>query len=220
LRTILLSLAVLTLFACADPLAGVDRLSDVDLVDDTSVAAIPEPQEQEAAGFLGRILGTATATSLTDVTYGTQLPFGQVGRVCDAKGRNLGKAVGDIDAPGYKIFDSAPDVVSKRTFYLTGFSDGCPRQFTAATALPAAPSRYEEFRYGPAGANLPYGATDKAYDKLKRSECGVGKRKPCGSKLDRSTFFVSAYEFYGNNARWASILIHNGAVLETAIKNN
>ncbi|MEQ6250058.1 hypothetical protein ABMC89_14285 [Sulfitobacter sp. HNIBRBA3233] len=157
-----------------------------------------------------------------DVAYGTVLPFGEIARVCDAKGRNLGQRVDVASRRGFTLYDSVPGIVAKRTYYLTGFDDGCPRQFTAANALIGTPSSYEQFRFGPAGANMPYAATDAAYDKIKARECGSRKAKPCGSKigkLDKQTAFVSAYEFNEHNGRWKEFLVHNGEVVEAALKS-
>jgi hypothetical protein len=108
-----------------------------------------------------------------------------------------------------------------RTWYITGFSDGGPRQLTAANALLGSASLYETLHYGPGGENLPTGETDKAYEKIKRKVCGTRRGKPCGSKInqmDKSTFFVTAYQRFGNSSRWAEVLVHDGAVIAAVIK--
>ena len=67
------------------------------------------------------------------------------------------------------------------------------------------------------------GATDKAYEKVKRQICGAGRRKPCGEqikKMERSTFFVSAYSRFGNANSWSELLVHDGEVLAAALKTN
>lgn len=158
-----------------------------------------------------------------DVPFGTVLSYGEVARVCDAERKPLGRKLDKAPArgKGYALYDSNPDSAGPRTFYVTGFSDGCPRQFTAALALFGAPSMHEQLRYGRPGSEYPYSSTDKAYEKVKSSVCGVSKRKPCGSKisqLERSTVFISTYERFSDNARWADILIHDGVVLAAAIK--
>ena len=82
---------------------------------------------------------------------------------------------------------------------------------------------YEQLHFGPGGDNLPYGETDKAYEGVKRKVCGARKGKPCGSKIakmEKSTFFISAYERFGNSSRWSELLIHDGNVLAAAIKPN
>ena len=159
-----------------------------------------------------------------DVTFGTILPYGEVARVCDAKGQSsLGRRLDKAPSSGrgYSLFDSAPDSTGPRTFYVTGFKDRCPRQFTAALALFGSPEVHEQLRYGRPSKLYPYSTTDKAYEKVKSSVCKVGKSKPCGANLktlERNTVFVSTYEKFSDNARWADILLHDGVVAAAAIK--
>ncbi|MEO1362671.1 MAG: hypothetical protein AAFU86_02730 [Pseudomonadota bacterium] len=158
-----------------------------------------------------------------DVAVGTVLPFGEIARVCDAKARNMGKIVARAarKGRGYVLYDSAPDSPDARTFYVTGFSDNCPRQFTASIALFGEPVLHEQLRYGLPARDFPYSATDEAYEKLKARVCNVGRTKPCGpriSRLENTTTFVSIYENFGENARWNDILLHDGEVLAAALK--
>ena len=164
-----------------------------------------------------------TGPDAQDVTYGTVLPFGAVARVCDAKGKSLGSRVENAAAKGFSLYDSSPGSAGARTWYVTGFADKCPRQLTGANVLLGSASRYEQLHYGPGGDNLPLGATDAAYEGVKRRVCGAGRGRPCGSKLakiEKSTFFVSAYERFGNSSRWSELLVHDGEVLAAAIKPN
>ncbi|UWR21777.1 hypothetical protein [Sulfitobacter sp. S190] len=309
MRALVACVIVLGLAACADPLSGVDRLSDVDVPASDTAAVAPDAAEvardgflgtdaaegrdlpadaetgadtqataQSASpdkprGFFGRLVDSATAAApeaatpqtaatvvvatrspdadsadspqatqprrgglfgrgagssarngpdTADVPYGTVLAFGEIARVCEARGKPLGTRVENMGGRGFALYDTNPGIKSKRTFYLTGFDDKCPRQFTAATALVGAPSFYEVLRFGPAGRHLPYAATDKAYDKVKASVCKVGKRKPCDARrigrLDKNTAFLSAYEYAETNGRWKEFLIHDGAVLASAVK--
>ncbi len=307
-RSAILVSILLALGACGDPLAGVDRISDVELSDeDPAAQALPgeaevaregffgssaasggdaavipaeqarAPQEPAArGGFLGlfrRAGGAAQPAQdpertqdgqeagvevaalspedapqserqrgglfglggganrespregpdARDVAYGTVLPYGVVARVCEAKGKPMGQKIESAPARGYALYDSASGSAVARTFYITGFADGCPRQLTAANVLLGAASLYEQLHYGPGGENLPVGATDKAYETVKRDVCGARKGKPCGSKIDRmdrSTFFVSAYDSFGNSSRWTELLVHDGAVIAAAIKTS
>tara|TARA_R110002049_G_scaffold29972_1_gene101881 strand:+ start:58136 stop:58897 length:762 start_codon:yes stop_codon:yes gene_type:complete len=249
-KTAILILGLAVLSGCGDPLADVPRLADVELANGkTSSKALPTEDEIARDGFFGTdaargnlpeglsapkpakgggllgLFGGGSAQpedASDDVAFGTRLPFGQVARVCAAVGEKLGAKVKDGSARGYQLFDSAPGGAGARTFYITGFSDGCPRQLTAANVLLGAPSFYEQLRYGPGGENLPYGETDKAYDTVKSLVCGAGRGKPCGrkiGKLDKTTFFVSAYEHRGDNARWSEVLVHDGAVMAAAVKS-
>ena len=195
------------------------------------VEALTEPapevsvEPKKRRGLFGNAAATAprNGPDARDVEYGTVLPYGEVARVCSARGRPMGRKIDKAPARGrgYALFDSDPNSAAPRTFYVTGFNDGCPRQFTAALALMGAPTLHEQLRYGLPSEEYPYSTTDKAYEKVKSSVCRVGKRKPCGAKigeLEKNTVFISTYERFGNNARWADILIHDGAVLAAAIK--
>ncbi|WP_299651955.1 hypothetical protein [uncultured Tateyamaria sp.] len=159
----------------------------------------------------------------TDVAVGTVLPFGIIARNCDAKPAQTAKVVDKAarKGRGYTLFDTAPDATTPRTFYITGFSDNCPRQFTASLALFGDPAFHEQLRYGLPAEEYPYSSTDQAYEKLKRKVCNVGRNKPCGdriNRLSRNTTFVSAYENFTDNAKWADMLLHDGAVLASALK--
>ncbi|MBM1311394.1 hypothetical protein JQT66_14215 [Sulfitobacter mediterraneus] len=187
-----------------------------------------EEPPRKRAGLFARIAAPKkdkprTGPDATDVPYGTVLPYGVIARVCEARRKPMGRKVEKANARGFALFDSNPDSAAPRTFYLTGFPDGCPRQLTAASVLLGAPSFYEQLHYGPAGKHLAYGDTDKAYEKVKSRVCGARKGKPCGSKigqLEKSTFFVNTYERLGGNARWSELLIHNGEVLAASLKSN
>ena len=152
------------------------------------------------------------------VPFGTTLPSGVVARVCDLPSGRLGKEVGKFPerGRGYKIFDSKPGGAGPRPFYVTGFDDKCARTFTAALALFGSPTMHEQLRYGLPSKVQPYSTTDKAYEGIKRSVCGVGKKKPCGAKikqLEKDTAFISIYDRIGSNSKWSNVLLHKGWVL-------
>ncbi|MBY6118089.1 hypothetical protein [Mameliella alba] len=164
------------------------------------------------------------APDAREIPFGTRLPYGQIARVCDAPRRKLGKKIEGYPErrSTYVLYDSAPDTSSARSFYLTGFDDGCARQFTAALVIFGSPESYEQIHYGPSGEAQPISETDKAYEKVKRRVCGVRKGKPCGSKmrrLERDTVFVSVYERFGSNPRWKNILLHDGEVVAMDMKD-
>ena len=155
--------------------------------------------------------------------FGTRLPYGQIARVCNVPRRKLGKKIEGYPErrSTYDLYDSDPNASSARTFYLTGFDDGCARQFTAALVIFGSPESYEQIHYGPSGEAQPILDTDKAYERVKRRVCGVRKGKPCGSKmrrLERDTVFVSVYERFGSNPRWKNILLHDGEVVAMDMK--
>lgn len=181
-----------------------------------------EPQKRKR--LFGKANTAPTAGMiLRDVTMGAALPFGEVGRVCGARTGDLGKLVDEAarKGAGYRLFDSAPDTAHARTFYVTGFKDNCARQFTAALAIFGTPEFHEQLRYGLPAKEYPYSSTDKAYEKVKNEVCNVGRNAPCGariSRLDKTTVFISVYENFGENARWADMLLHDGALLASAVK--
>ncbi len=183
-------------------------------------SATPALQPTQRWGLFRRAAPTADPAE-DAVRYGDVMSFGTVARVCEARTKPLGRRIEKSRPGGYALYDSDPDSTAPRSFYLTGFPDKCPRQFTAALALLGAPSMHEQLRYGLPGDTHPYSSTDRAYEQVKSKVCKVGRRKPCGAaikQMDRSTVFVSVYERFEDNARWADILVHDGAVLASAIK--
>jgi len=189
-----------------------------------SLAPDARAQTNRRRGLFGGIAKAASSgIDAQDVPFGTVLPYGTVARVCDARRQSLGKKIESASASGYKLYDSNPAASGPRTYYITGFADNCPRQLTAAHVVLGSPSFYELLHYGPTGAHLVTGETDRAYEKVKGRVCGVRKGKPCGSRmrqLERGTFFVNAYERMDDNTRWSEMLVHDGAVIAAALKTN
>ncbi|MEP1765547.1 MAG: hypothetical protein ABJJ53_02665 [Sulfitobacter sp.] len=197
------------------------------------LAALREPtgQQDEPASKTrrGGLFGGAakkkdaprTGPDTRDVPFGTTLAFGEIARVCEARGKSLGTKIDTSGRRGFTLYDSKHGIRDKRTYYVTGFGDNCPRQFTAANALFGTPSFYELIRFSPAGDHLPYAATDKAYDKVKSKLCSAGKNKPCGAKIgkmDDEAAFISAYEYHEHNDKWKEFFVHDGKVLASAVK--
>jgi hypothetical protein len=186
---------------------------------------LPPPATTERRGLFRRSQPLPRNAIAPDAAFGARLPFGDVARVCEAKSKSLGRKVAQSENRGqvYKIYDTAPDSTAPRAFYVTGFADRCPRKFFAALAMFGQPSMHEQLRYGRPSTQYPYSATDRAYEKVKSRVCGVGPRKPCGAgkmeTLERNTVFISTYENLSGTGRWADILIHDSAVIATAIKN-
>lgn len=188
----------------------------------TASSDLVEPKKRR--GLFGRAAPAPTAgLALRDVAIGTRLPFGEVGRVCGVRPPALGTRIDQAARKGsdYALFDSVPNGTTPRTFYVTGFSDNCARQFTASLALFGSPEFHEQLRYGLPAKEYPYSTTDTAYEKVKQSVCKVGRDTACGPRIDRlnnTTVFVSIYEKFEDNARWADMLLHDGALLATAVK--
>lgn len=217
------------LFGLLQPVQGDPETVRAALLQPEAVTA-PEPSALAEPKKRRGLFGSAAREKIRsgpdarDVSFGTVLPYGEVARVCAAKNKeSLGRRLDQAPARGrgYSLYDSAPLTVGARTFYVTGFKDNCPRQFTAALAVFGSPRIHEQLRYGLPSKSYPYSTTDKAYEKVKSTVCRVGKSKPCGAKmisLERSTVFISTYEKFSDNARWADILLHDGAVVAAAIK--
>lgn len=206
-----------------------DAEAQIRLASLSSDAPPPETQTDLVApakrpGLFGRrAVVDSAGMHLRDVSPGAALPFGEVGRVCDARPQNMGKLVEEAarKGPGYSLYDTAPDSAKPRTFFVTGFRDNCARQFTASLAIFGSPEFHEQLRYGLPADEYPYSTTDKAYEKVKTSVCNVARNTPCGariSRLEKTTVFISVYEHFEDNARWADILLHDGALLATAVK--
>ncbi|MDF1727550.1 MAG: hypothetical protein P1U53_07365 [Sulfitobacter sp.] len=196
-------------------------------------AALPAEKKPRRAGLMGGLFAprgggsgpsapASDISGLAEVDYDTVIPYGEIARSCAARGRPLGRKIETAQARGYRLYDSDPRAEGLRTFYVTGFPDGCPRQLTAANVLLGAPSLYEQLHYGPASVDLARGDTDIAYEKVKRRVCGTGRGKPCGSKIDRmdrSTFFITSYPRMDATPRWSEILIHEGEVVASGFKS-
>ncbi len=217
-------------------LADASSIGDEALAEEVRIAALapetagnaPPADRIEPRKRRGLFAGAAPAQSagmaVRDVAPGTNLPFGEVARVCNVRASDLGTLVEQAarKGRGYKLYDTAPDSATPRPFYVTGFSDNCARQFTAALAIFGTPEFYEQLRYGLPAEQYPYSTTDRAYEKVKARMCNVGRNQPCGvrvSRLEKTTTFVSIYERFGENARWADMLLHDGALLATSVKS-
>lgn len=179
-------------------------------------ASAPEPKN---IGIFGLGSGKAkTPPAVSEVPPGTLLPPGRVARICGMSKRQLGKNIAQFPErnPRHKIYDSNPGSDGPRSFFVSGFDDGCVRQFTAALAMFGSVEMHEQLRYGLPAEVQPYSDTDKAYEKLKSKMCNVPRKKPCGkkiSKMSRNTVFISIYERFGSNPHWSNLLLHDGSVL-------
>lgn len=199
--------------------------------DQRSVATPPagEPASEGLAGLFRAAMPAASGAAggadiAPEVARGTLLPYGALARVCNLRRADLGKEVDRYPerGRGYRLYDTNPSSTGLRTHYVTGFDDNCARQFTAALALFGTTETHEAVRYDRSNKDLPFTETDNAYETLKTRVCRVGKGKPCSerrrSALDKSTVFVSVYERFLGNPRWADMLLHDGKVLAKDLK--
>lgn len=183
----------------------------------------PMPEEAESRGLFGWMgLGGEAATPVSEASaVQGDLPYGELRTVCGLSSRNLGREV--ESASGYAVHDTAPGSTAPRTHYITGFSDGCARQFTAALALFGDIGTHEIVRYGTADGGLEYTETDHAYEEIKAAFCGVRAGRPCGARLERlarRTTFLTVYERFGSSPVWADILLHDGTVAAMDFKGD
>lgn len=163
------------------------------------------------------------APDYRQVGPGATLPYGEIARLCGVSAAKLGKKTASYPerGRGYTIYDSAPGSTGLRNFYVTGFDDGCARQFTAALVVFGEVTTYEQIRYSAASKTQPVSATDVAYETVKSRVCRVPKGKPCGSRLPqlaKTTVFLSIYERFGSNPRWKNLLLHDGEVAALDVK--
>ena len=161
-----------------------------------------------ACASLPETKGTASSKSPQ-----ATLPFGAVEESCAAKGRELGQL---IEKNGrWKLYDTRPGAVGPRNFFVTGFSDGCPRKVTGAVALFGDLALYELVNYGGGGGALRT-ETDKAYAGIRGCGAGVcsdGKLK----RLSRSTAFVSVYPTPGSRQSF-ELLMHKRKLVAAAVR--
>ena len=188
---------------------------------DLPVVPEDEAAEAEPVGFfdaLGLNPTPATAT-VPQIAPGTVLPYGELATVCGLRARNLGRAVESV--AGYTIYDSDPGNAAARTHFVTGFDDGCARQFSAALVLFGDVGTHEFLRYSPTHSGVPYSQTDLAYEAIKAQFCRVSSRQPCGNRLEslgRNTAFMTIYPRFGGSGGWFEVLLHGGNVAATGFE--
>lgn len=203
------------------PAGEAEILENTEAVETTAPSDIAAAPKRGLFGlFGGRGAASDTATDEPDIAPGTVLPYGEIARNCSVISADMGTQT--AAESGFKIFDTGPNLATPRTHYLTGFRDGCARQFTASLALMGDVGTHEVVRYAETGVKLDYSEADNAYEAIKASFCRVAYGQPCGRRLDalaRNTTFVTAYEHFEDNARWAEILLHKGEVAAIAIES-
>jgi len=158
------------------------------------------------------------------IAFGTRVGFGSAAPLCDYPKKKIGKLVAQYPEkkPVYWLYDSAPGSEEARAFYIKGFADGCLRQVRATVVVFGSVEMHEQIRYGLPAELHPYSDTDKAYEKVKRSVCKVGAKKPCGDKLPLltpNTVFLSLYSTEVSAQDWANLLLHDGQLMASDRKS-
>ena len=151
------------------------------------------------------------------------IPFGEVIRVCEVKQRDMGAEVARAHGSGFRLFDADPSSAAPRSQFLTGFKDGCARQFTASLALFGGFDVHEATRYNPLN-KAPYSRVDTAYEKVKNRICGVRKGQYCpekrAAKLEKQTAFVTVYPQFGGTGEWLEIFLYKGQLVTYQTRTN
>lgn len=184
--------------------------------------ATPQPTRNGllARFSVGRDAPAAAEPQPGTVPPGTPLPFGEVARTCGMPASALGTKI--YAASGYTIYDSAANTTAPRPHYVTGFADGCARQFTAALVLNGDVGTHEVVRYQTAQSKERYTAVDNAYETLKAQICGAGRGQPCGRQIDRlarNTTFITGYARFASSPTWVEMLLHNGEVIAVGVES-
>jgi hypothetical protein len=184
--------------------------------------AAGDEQTQVAAagprGFFGALFsGGAGSGGSREAALGTPLPFGEVASACTVAKREMGKRIDKLGR--WQLYDTNPNTTAPRPMYLTGFKDGCARQFTAALALFGSAAAHETVRYT---LSSPYSETDEAYEQVKARICGVRRGSPCPAdrieRMEREVSFVTAYPGFGAAAGpWLEMMLYDGSLSATAV---
>lgn len=193
---------------------------------DIKIATAQVPGANQDGNAIAGVDGVKSLQAARSGGPGKTLPFGTVGMACGLSRHDLGKKVDAFPRSGrakWKLYDTDTGSTARRTQFITGFSDGCARQFTAALALFGSPRLHEIHRYGAAQKRVPYSKADKAYENIKSAVCGVGRGKPCpkshAGTLQRGTSFVSVYRQFGGSAPWLEILLHDGKLIASETRS-
>jgi len=149
--------------------------------------------------------------------------FGAFTPACGVRKRDLGTEVARSPGAGtYKLYDTAPSSASPRLQYVTGFKDGCARQFYAALALFGEPVVHETKRYDRTNKR-PYSAADEAYETVKRRVCKVGRGEHCPAprlrNLGRDVALLTAYPSFGGTNECMDVVLFKGTVAGNAVEN-
>lgn len=229
----------------SDPIQPLSELAGTleDSGERTALAAGPENTGSPGGifGFLRRGAGPdeagdanlemASLPTRPDVDTrgtGTAKPprFGTVQKSCGLRRGGLGKQVATWPEKGaktFRLYDSNPESIAVRDFYLAGFRDGCIRHLRASIVFFGGPATHETVRYDPMNRDIAESTTDKAYETIKRRVCSVPRGKPCGerriARLEATTVFVTAYDSFGSSTRWAEFLLNDGRLAGVSLKS-
>ncbi|KPU84472.1 hypothetical protein JI58_03490 [Marinosulfonomonas sp. PRT-SC04] len=166
---------IVTLPTGSDALAVTDGVVDAptdtaegsnsaDVASQSEAAALASIPEVKPRGLFG-----PRRRKPSQPNTGMMLPFGQIELACGVETKQLGKEVDRFPegGKGYRLYDSDPSTTQPRTHYITGFKDGCPRQFTASLALLESPVFHEQLLLLSSSQAQHSMATDKTFQKVR-----------------------------------------------------
>lgn len=203
-----LAALILTLSACSGPRGNEGNPPEV-----TTVAMEAEAPERRGLLEISAASGPAERRVTAPVAA---LPFGEVAVLCDVDPAALGHEVGRSSGrERYALHDSDPGSIAPRAHYLTGFKDGCARQFTASLALFGSAQMHETTRYNPLNTTA-YTEADDAYEAVKRKICRAARGEYCtgrgARRMDRQAAFLSVYRDFGGGGQWMEMFLFKGAL--------
>jgi hypothetical protein len=148
--------------------------------------------------------------------------FGPLVRACGVPKRAMGEEVAQSPGAGtYRLFDTKPNTPEPRVQFITGFSDGCPRQVYAALTLFGAPVLHETKRYD-RGNKRPYTEADNAYEEIKNRICRVERGRFCpedrAERLGDQVAFFTAYPSFGAK-KWLDVVLYRGEIAGQSIED-
>ncbi len=196
----------------AEP-AGETEIELAMLADPAAAANAPP----ERRGWLFGRSRRESADQPATAAVGGPPPFGAVFEACGVSKRQMGVEVARSPGVGqYRLYDSEPSSLAPRAQFITGFKDGCARQFTASLALFGSAAVHEATRYNPLNTS-PYSGTDIAYEKVKSRVCRVRRGEFCPQdkidRLEREAAFVSVYRSFGTTGEWMELFLHKGQLV-------
>lgn len=195
---------------------AIEDIALTDAADAHATAAVDLEAKPARKGWFGP--RRVKPSRLTQTKTGVMLPFGQIGRACGLRASELGKEVDRFPerGKGYRLYDSDPSTTQPRIHYVTGFKDGCPRQFTASLALLESPLLHERLLTVKGRQSQHSTKADIAFHKIRAQVCRTGRGKTCPEKraeaLEKTMAFITTYERFGGNASWTEILMHDGVI--------
>lgn len=195
---------------------AIEDIAPTDAADAHATVAVDLEPKPARKGWFGP--HRVKPSRLDQIKTGVMLPFGQIGRACGLRASELGKEVDRFPerGKGYRLYDSDPSTTQPRIHYVTGFKDGCLRQFTASLALLESPLLHEKLLAVESGQAQHSTKADKMFQKIRAQVCRTGRGKICPENrtaaMEKTMAFVTTYERFGGNASWTEILMHNGNI--------